>query len=207
MVGLKSLAGIYGGTFDPPHYGHLILAEAAQVQLNLKRVIWILTRRSPHKLTHSITPAETRLQLLQLALEGYMLYEISRVEIDRPPPYYAVDTIRLLRLTYPDEGLVYLMGGDSLVDLPTWHKPEELVALCHSIGVLRRPGCDPDLDELDRQLPGLREKVKWIDVPPVEISASLIRNKIKQGLPYRHLVPPAVGDFIEEHRLYQEIGR
>ncbi len=110
MAGLKPLVGIYGGTFDPPHTGHLILAEAALVQLNLSCVIWVLTRRSPHKSAHSITPVELRLEMLQVALEGYSKFEISRVEIDRPPPYFAVDTVRLLKFTYLDEDLVYFNG-------------------------------------------------------------------------------------------------
>ena len=204
MAGLKPLVGIYGGTFDPPHTGHLILAEAALVQLNLSRVIWVLTRRSPHKSTHSITPVELRLEMLQAALEGYSQFEISRVEIDRPPPYYAVDTVRLLKFTYQYEDLVYLMGGDSLNDLPTWHKPEVLIESVHAIGVLLRPGCEVNLEDLETKLPSLQNKVRLIHVPPVDISASMIRKKIKQKLPFRHLLPPVVANFIEEHQLYQE---
>jgi len=204
MAGLKPLVGIYGGTFDPPHTGHLILAEAALVQLNLSRVIWVLTRRSPHKSAHSITPVELRLEMLQAALEGYSQFEISRVEIDRPPPYYAVDTVRLLKFTYQYEDLVYLMGGDSLNDLPTWHKPEVLIESVHAIGVLLRPGCEVNLEDLETKLPSLQNKVRLIHVPPVDISASMIRKKIKQKLPFRHLLPPVVANFIEEHQLYQE---
>jgi nicotinate-nucleotide adenylyltransferase len=203
MAGLRPLVGVYGGTFDPPHNGHLILAEAALAQRNLSQVIWVLTRRSPHKLAHSITPVELRVVMLQAALEGNLNFQISRVEIDRPPPYYAVDTVRLLKFTYPDEDLVYLMGGDALNDLPTWHKPEALVESVHAIGVLLRPGCEVDLDNLERKVPGLRNKVKWINVPPVEISASMIRKRIEQKLPFRHLLPPAVTDIIEKNQLYQ----
>lgn len=203
MAGLRPLAGVYGGTFDPPHKGHLILAEAAQTQLGLQRVIWVLTRRSPHKLNRSITPVEIRLELLQAALVGYPAYEISRVEVDRPPPYYAIDTLRLLQLAYPDEDLVYLMGGDALNDLPSWHKPGELVEACHAIGVMSRPGCEVDLDELEEKIPGLKSKIRWIHVPPVDISASMIRKYVRQDLPYRQFVPPVVADLIEEYRLYR----
>jgi nicotinate-nucleotide adenylyltransferase len=205
MARLTSLVGIYGGTFDPPHYGHLILAEAAQTQLKLKRVIWVLTRCSPLKLARSITPVEIRLQLLQAALLGYQKFEISRVEIDRPPPYYAVDTLRLLQLTYPDEKFIYLMGGDSLNDLPSWHKPKELVAACYAIGVMRRPGFEIDLDDLESKIPGLKSKIKWINTPQVEISASMIRNNIRQHLPYRQFMPSAVVDLIEKYHLYRDI--
>lgn len=204
MAGLKPLVGVYGGTFDPPHYGHLVLAEAALVQLNLVHVIWVLTRRSPHKLARAITPVELRLEMLEAALEGYSKFEISRVEIDRPPPYYAIDTVRLLKFTCMDEDLVYLMGGDSLHDLPTWHKPEVLIESVHAIGVLLRPGSDVNLDDLETKLPGLQKKVQLIHVPPINISASMIRKKIKQKLPFRHLLPSAVANLIEENQLYQE---
>ena len=204
MEGLKPLVGVYGGTFDPPHNGHLILAEAACTQLKLKRVIWVLTRRSPHKLDHSITPVEIRIQLLQAALVGNSNYDISRVEIDRPSPYYAVDTVRLLQYTFPDEGLVYLMGGDSLNDLPSWHKPRDLVAACHAIGVMLRPGYTVDLDFLETKIPGLKEKIKWINIPPIEISASMIRKNIRQNLPYRKLLPASVAELIEKYKLYRE---
>jgi nicotinate-nucleotide adenylyltransferase len=203
MAGLKPLVGVYGGTFDPPHNGHLILAKAAQVQLNLSQVVWVLTRRSPQKLTQSITPVELRLEMLQAALEGYSNFEISRVEIDRPPPYFAIDTVRLLKFTYPDEALVYLMGGDSLNDLPSWHKPEALVETIDAIGVLLRPGCEVNLEFLDKKIPGLQEKIRFILIPPVDISASMIRKKIQQNLPYRHLLPTVVADYIEENHLYQ----
>ena len=205
MAGLKQLVGVYGGTFDPPHNGHLILAEAAKEQLNLSRVIWVLTRRSPHKLSHSITTVDIRLNLLQAALVGYPEYEISRIEIDRPPPYYAVDTLRLLQISYPDDNLVYLMGGDSLRDLPTWHKPRELVSTCYAIGVMLRPGCEVDLDQLEKRIPGLVEKIRWIHAPLVDISASMIRRNIRQNLPYRHFLPPKVVDLIEKYNLYQNI--
>jgi nicotinate-nucleotide adenylyltransferase len=205
MAGLKPLVGVYGGTFDPPHNGHLILAEAAQAQLNLTQVIWVLTRRSPHKLTHSITPVELRIRMLQAAVEGYSNFEISRVEIDRPPPYFAVDTVRLLKYTYPDGELVYLMGGDSLNDLPSWHKPEALVESVQAIGVLPRPGVEVNLENLERKLPGLQSKVRFIHIPPVDISASMIRKKIQQKLPFRHLLPTVVADFIEVNHLYQEL--
>ena len=204
MAGLKPLVGVYGGTFDPPHNGHLILAEAARVQLSLMRVIWVLTRRSPHKLAYSITPVEIRLQLLQAALAGFSEYEISRVEIDRPPPYYAVETLRLLQTAHPNVGLIYLMGADSLHDLPSWHKPREFVASCHIIGVMCRPGYKTNLDLLEKKLPGLKAKISWIHTPLVDLSASMIRQKIRKNQPYQQYLPPAVVDRIEKFQLYRD---
>jgi nicotinate-nucleotide adenylyltransferase len=204
MAGLKALLGIYGGTFDPPHNGHLVLAEAALDQLCLSQIIWILTRRSPLKTSHSITPVEIRLEMLQAALEGQFNFVISRVEIDRPPPYYALDTVRLLKFTYPDNELVYLIGGDLLNELPSWYKPEALIESVYAIGVLPRPGCNVNLENLYEKLPGLQNKIEFINSPPVDISASMLRDKIRQRIAYRHLLPKGVADIIDKYHLYQD---
>jgi nicotinate-nucleotide adenylyltransferase len=202
MAGLTELVGIYGGTFDPPHNGHLILAEVARTQIKLDRVVWVLTRQSPHKQDRSISPVNIRLKLLQLALGESAYDDISRVEIDRSPPYYALDTICLLQASYPAADLVYLMGGDSLRDLPTWHKPVQFIKSCFAIGVLNRPGIEMDLSYLEHKLPGIKDKVIWIQSPMVDISASMIRQRIRQNLPYREYLPKAVADYIDQNDLY-----
>lgn len=113
--------GIFGGTFDPPHIGHLILAAEALAQLELDRVLWVLTPNPPHKTRRSLTPVALRYELLRAAFEADPAFVISWVDLDRPPPHYAVDTMRLLRQDHPRDRLVYLMGSDSLDDLPLWH--------------------------------------------------------------------------------------
>ncbi len=132
--------GIFGGTFDPPHIAHLILAAEAVDQMALDKVLWVLTPFPPHKTDKEITPCAQRLELLQAAIAGDSRFELSRVEIDRQPPHFALDTVTLLHQAYPGSRLVYLMGGDSLADLPVWYKPQQFVAACDEIGVMQRPG-------------------------------------------------------------------
>lgn len=195
--------GIFGGTFDPPHVGHLILASEAADQLQLERVLWVLTPDPPHKQGLPITPLPIRLAMVEAAIEDNPLFEISRVEIERPGPHYAVDTMRLLHQSYPDSALIYLIGGDSLRDLPTWHRPQDFLALCDGLGVMRRPGDQVDLSRLEAVLPGLRQKVLFVDAPLLEISSSQIRQRIAQGRAYRYYLPPRVYAIIEEYRLYR----
>lgn len=200
---MAGLIGVFGGTFDPPHVGHLILASEAFHQLQFDRLLWVLTADPPHKQGCPIAPVSQRLDLLQAALAGNLAFELSRVDIDRPAPHYALDTLRILRGQNPGAALVYLMGGDSLQDLPTWHKPQEFLAACDAIGVMCRPGYDSDLAELESQLPGLTAKVRWIDTPRLEISSSKIRKRIAQGGAFRYYLTPPVYQLIQERHLYR----
>lgn len=199
MAGL----GIFGGTFDPPHLGHLILAAEAYDQLALDRLFWVLTPNPPHKLGHEITPAAARLQLVQAAIQDNSRFELSRVDLDRPGPHLAVDTVRILAHQYPDQEIIYLIGGDSLHDLPTWHKPQELVDEVDAFGVMRRPGDAVDLTRLEAALPGLSAKVRFVDAPLLEISASQIRERACQGRPFRYYLFPPVYELIVQLGLYQ----
>jgi nicotinate-nucleotide adenylyltransferase len=196
--------GIFGGTFDPPHIGHLILASEAAIQLSLTAVLWVLTRNPPHKGNRQITPVEIRLELLQAAISGDNRFRISRVEIDRPPPYFAVDTVRILQTQHPEAALIYLMGGDSLHDLPTWHHPGEFIRRCSAIGIMRRPGEPVDLPALEAKLPGIQEKIQWVEAPLIDISSSLVRRKVHQGFPICYYIPDAVAALVEKYHLYRE---
>ena len=195
--------GVFGGTFDPPHLAHLILAEEARYQLDLERVLWILTPVSPLKPGTSISPWRQRLDLLEAALMDNPTFEISRVDIDRPAPYYAVETIEILRESHLKGELIYLMGGDSLRDLPQWERPQELVDNCGALGIMRRPGDEIDLAKLEHVIPNLRAKVRWIDAPLLEISGTQIRERFKNGEPARYFLPPAVYQMIIDQNLYQ----
>ena len=146
--------GLFGGTFDPPHLGHLILASEAYSQLGLDRLLWVLTPDPPHKQEQIITPVEHRLAMVNLAIQDNPKFELSRVELDRPGPHYTLDTVESIAEKYPEADITPIIGGDSLRDLPTWHKPKELLYACHWVGVMRRPGEEPDLRELERELPG-----------------------------------------------------
>ncbi len=196
-------AGIFGGTFDPPHVGHQILAAEAAAQLELERVLWVLTPNPPHKLAQSISPDRVRLRLVRAAAARNPLFEVSTIEFERPGPHYAVDTLDALALRYPGAALFYLMGGDSLRDLPTWYQPREFLARCSGVGVMRRPEDDIDLAVLERVLPGVTARVHFVDSPLLEISASGIRARVAAGLPYRYYVPPAVYRLIERLQLYR----
>jgi nicotinate-nucleotide adenylyltransferase len=195
--------GIFGGTFDPPHIGHLILAAETRAQLELDRLLWVLTPEPPHKRHQHITPLQTRLELLHAALHDDPGFEISTVDMDRPGPHFACDTVRILADLHPQANLTDVMGGDSLHDLPRWRQPGELLARLASLGVMRRPGDAVDLNALERQLPGVSAKVRFIEAPLLTIAASDIRQRIAEGRPYRYYLPAAVYELIQNKQLYQ----
>jgi nicotinate-nucleotide adenylyltransferase len=194
--------GVFGGTFDPPHLGHLILAGEALDQLKLDRLLWVLTSAPPHKSHQFVSPTPVRLELLQAVLGNNPDFELSRVDIDRPAPHYAADTVQLLRRQYPETELIYLMGGDSLRDLPTWYRPQEFLDGCTGLGVMRRPGDEINLERLDAVLPGIAKKIQFINSPLLEISSKQIRERIHSGHAYRYYLPDTVFRLIDEKRLY-----
>jgi nicotinate-nucleotide adenylyltransferase len=195
--------GVFGGTFDPPHIGHLILAAEACQQLNLERLLWVLTPLSPFKRAGEITPLEQRLSMLQRVTAEDAGFELSRAEIDSPAPYYTSDTIQRLREENPSADLILVIGGDSLHDLPRWHRPADLVSTCHEIGVMRRPGDSVDLSALEGSVPGIQAKVTFFDAPLLEISSSDIRRRVREGLPFRYYLSQPVYEFILKHKLYR----
>lgn len=194
--------GIFGGTFDPPHFGHLILASEALDQLHLDKVLWTVTADPPHKQDQTISPVNDRLAMVRAAFQGNPAFDISHVEIDRPGPHYAVDTVKILQQQFPDAELIYLIGADSLRDIPTWHKPQELIAQVAGFGVMGRPEVNFDLLDLESQFPGLIAKVTFIDTPLIQISASQIRERAATCRPFRYFVPYDVFQFIEKKQLY-----
>jgi nicotinate-nucleotide adenylyltransferase len=195
--------GIFGGTFDPPHIGHLILAEEAQSHLKLDRVLWVLTPFPPHKQGQNITLLQHRIKMVQLAIAGNPSFVFSSVDVDRPLPHYAVDTVAILHEKMPDNELFYLMGGDSLRDLTFWHRPIDFVELCQGIGVLRRPGAEFDLAVINSLIPGINGKLQFIDSPLIDISASDIRMRVANGKPFRYLITENIYKFILLRKLYQ----
>ncbi len=195
--------GVFGGTFDPPHLGHLILAAEAQAQLGLDRVLWVLTAVPPHKSNVSISPVDDRLAMLKLEVHDQPGFELSSVDMDRPGPHYTSDTLRLLAASHRGAELILVLGGDSLHDLPSWHEPASLIGLCAGIGVMRRPVDAIDLEALERQLPGLTSKVRFVDAPLLEIASHGIRERALKGLPFRYFLLPPVYNYILTHHLYQ----
>jgi len=200
MQGRKRL-GVLGGTFDPPHYGHLVLAEAARVQLRLERVLFVPAGQPPHKPGRPITPAHHRVAMVEAAIADNPAFALSRVDLDRAGPHYTVEMLALLRQEYPGAELYFLMGEDSLVEFPTWRDPAGIVRQAH-VAVMPRPGYEPDLAALERAVPGVRERLVWLDAPWLDITASDLRRRVREGLPLRYLVPPPVEVYIREHRPY-----
>jgi len=194
--------GILGGTFDPPHYGHLALAENARAQLGLDRVLFVLAGQPPHKPDRPITPANHRAAMLKAAIADNSAFAISRVDVDRPGPHYAVDMLALLRREHPEAELFFLMGGDSLAQFLTWRDPTGIVQRAH-LAVMRRPGHTADLEKLKHTIPGIQERLAWLDTPHLDIASSDLRRRVREGSPLRYLVPPAVEDYIREHLLYR----
>jgi nicotinate-nucleotide adenylyltransferase len=198
----RTKIGVFGGTFDPPHIGHLILASEAAHQLQLSRLLWVLAPDPPHKQDQSITPLPHRLEMLQRTIANNPMFEISYLEINRPGPHYSIDTVRLLAKQEPQADITLLLGGDSLRDLPTWHLYNDLVAAVSKIGVMRRPGDPFDMPALEDQIPGLTEKVSFIDSLLQNLSSSEIRRRAIEGRVYRYYVLPSVYDYIESNHLY-----
>ncbi|MCJ7513871.1 MAG: nicotinate (nicotinamide) nucleotide adenylyltransferase [Anaerolineales bacterium] len=200
---MARLVGVLGGTFDPPHYGHLRLAGEARRMLLLDKVLWVVTAVPPHKPLAPVASIDTRLQLVRAALKDEQGFELSLADVERPAPHYAAGTMEWLRQRDPAAQFAYIMGSDSLIDLPTWHDPAGFLALCWRLAVLQRPGPKPDLATLEEALPGLGEKVVWVEATLVDVSASEIRRRVKQDLPYKHLMPPGVAKIIEDLGLYR----
>lgn len=196
--------GVFGGTFDPPHLGHLILAAEAADQLRLERVLWVITPDPPHKFGRAISPLAVRLPLLEAALTSEPRFSISRVDVDRPGPQYAVDTLRLLAEEFPNAELVYLLGGDSLRDLPLWYDPQGLLAQVNELGVMRRPGDEVDMARLESILPGIMAKTRFVDSPLIEIASSDIRERLRNGKHYAYFLPERVHELIEQNGWYRE---
>ena len=194
--------GLFGGTFDPPHLGHLILASEAQSQLELDRLLWILTPEPPHKQEQLITSIEHRLAMVKLAIEDNPNFELSRIELDRPGPHYTLDTVKLIAGQNPNAEIVPIIGGDSLRDLPKWHQPKELLYACHWVGVMRRPEDSANLEALERELPGISSKVHYVDAPLLEIASREIRSRIAEGRSVRYYLPAPVREYINQHHLY-----
>jgi nicotinate-nucleotide adenylyltransferase len=187
--------GIFGGTFDPPHIGHLIAAQDACLQLALDRVLFVPAGQPPHKLGQDITPAEIRLEMLTAALSDDERFQISQVELRRAGPSYMVDTLRELRKDFSSDELFLLLGADQVRELHTWREPHEVARLARIV-LISRTGvvAVPELQVLVAQS---------IEVTRIDVSATQIRKRIGAGQSIRYLVPPAVEQIIHRHGLYQ----
>lgn len=189
--------GLFGGTFDPVHLGHLISAEQVREQCNLEQVWFLPALVPPHKNGQTVTEAAHRLQMVELAIAGNPYYRASRVEFERSGSSYTVDTMAILRERHPKHTFYFIIGADMVADLPNWHRIEQLVKDTEFVG-LARPGYErPQLAD------AIASRVQYADMPLLEISATGIRERVRTGRSIRYFVPDRVRNYIEEHRLYE----
>jgi nicotinate-nucleotide adenylyltransferase len=196
--------GVFGGTFDPIHIGHLILADEAHYQLGLDVVYLVPAADPPHKRGRALSPMEHRMMMARLATIDSPFIHVSRIDADRPGPHYTADMLRLLQTQAGNVAdLYFLMGMDSLRDLPTWHEAQWLVDNC-TLVALSRHDVTLDWDPLASALPGIREHVVILDMPELEISSRDIQERVRQGRPFEHQVPTVVDRYIRQHKLYTD---
>jgi nicotinate-nucleotide adenylyltransferase len=195
--------GIFGGTFDPIHFGHLVVAENCWAQLGLDEVLFVPAGSPPHKGGKVISGADDRVAMVERAIADNDHFRLSRVDVDRPGVSYSVDTVRLLQAQLgPETQLFFIIGGDSLGDLPTWRDPSRLVELCQIVAV-NRPGYPRFAPErLEPAIPRAGQRIRHLVVPELNIAASEIRRRVAAGEPIRYMVPEAVRCYIEERGLY-----
>jgi len=195
--------GVLGGTFDPVHNGHLIVAEEAKTRLNLVEIIFVPAGQPWLKAAKPISPAEHRLQMLRLAIADKPYFKLSTIEIERTGPSYTIDTIAELRDKLgSDDELFFILGWDSLAELPQWREPSRLIKMCYLVAVPRPGYPRPKLKTLEVIIRGLSQRVMLMKEPEIDISASAIRERVARGLSIRHLVPEPVNRYIKEHKLY-----
>jgi len=197
--------GILGGTFDPVHTGHIMVADVVKDELGLTEVVFMPAGKPWLKAGASVLPAEHRLNMVRLAIAGKSCFKASTMEIERKGPTYSVDTMAEMGREIDDnDELLFIIGWDNLMELPRWHQPERLISLCCLVAVPRVGFPVPDLASLEASIPGISQRVIILDKPQIDISASAIRQRVRQGLSISHLVPEAVEKYIKENGLYRE---
>jgi nicotinate-nucleotide adenylyltransferase len=194
--------GVLGGTFDPVHNGHLHIARELRHAAGLDAIVWVPAGRPPHKTGQIVSGDRDRLAMLELAVAGSPTDEISTIDLDRGGPSYTADMLELLGQQLTPAALVFLMGEDSLRDLPTWHDPARILRLAE-LAVAGRPGIEADLEALAAAIPGFDGRVEIVPTVEVPYSSSDIRERVRKGASITGLVPPAVERYIVDHGLYR----
>jgi len=188
---------IFGGTFDPIHHGHLILANEIRENLKIANLYFLLTGIPPHKPIESISTLNHRISMLRLALQDQTGFEISDLEIKNPDISFTIDTVRSFKDRYFDNNIYIIIGMDSLLNMRNWKEPEKLIDLCRII-VAGRPNYDPA--DVDLQF---KNKIDFLRTSQIEISSSDIRRRVREGRSIKYLVTPAVEQYIIDHNLYR----
>jgi nicotinate-nucleotide adenylyltransferase len=193
--------GVFGGTFDPVHVGHLLVATYALDALSLDTLLFVPAGRPPHKPGQIVSLDEDRWAMLELAIAGRPGFEMSDADLVREGPSYTVDLLKRLTSTYGDVQLFFVIGADSLRDFHTWHQPASIPALA-TIAVAGRPGVVVDIAAATHLTPALAGRVVEIDIPLIDVSATTIRERIREGRPIWYQTPKPVEQYILDHRLY-----
>ena len=198
--------GILGGTLDPIHNGHLMIAECARDQLSLDEVWFMPTGNPPHKSNQNISPNEVRKEMIELAIEDNNNFKFSDFEYKRDGIIYTSDTMKLLKNAYKDTDFYFIMGADSLLNFETWKDPQEICRLCVIVAAVR--DCMP-MHQLDEQIARLNEKycadIRKLETPNLDISSHVIRNWVAEGKSCRYYVPKDVLAYIEERKIYRNL--
>lgn len=202
-MGQTSRVGVFGGTFDPVHVGHLIVAEILQYELDLERIIFLPAGRPPHKPEQSLAPDHDRVEMLRLAIRRSPTFSISMIDLERPGFSYTAKSLELLAQSLPENTEMYfIMGQDSLRDFPNWHRPD-LIAKQVKLGVALRPGVEVHVEDIERAVPEAAGRIEIVPVPLIGIASRDIRWRVAHGKPFRYQVLPLVADYIQEHGLYR----
>ena len=193
--------GILGGAFNPPHIGHLVCAQEALVQLELDSVVFVPVGEAPHRELQDDPGPEARLEMVELAIADDERFSTSRIEIDREGPSYTVDTLDQLLAESPKDELFLILGGDQAAALATWHEPEKVLERA-TLAVFERMswGRNAIVIKIGR-MPGA-ERVRYLDMPMIQVSSSAVRRRVREGVPIRYLVPDKVVEYIASHELY-----
>ena len=201
----KPRLGIMGGTFDPIHYGHLVAAEMARAEFKLSKVLFIPTGIPPHKNRTDISAGELRLEMVECAINDNSDFASSALEIEREGPSYTVETLRMLRKTWPDYELYFIPGTDALREIFSWREAEEILRMIQFIGAAR-PGFDASdfLLKVQEEHPEILDRIHYLEVPALAISSTDIRRRVKRGEPIRYLLPEGVRQLIQQRGLYTE---
>ena len=201
----KKRVGIFGGTFDPIHMGHLIVAETIMDEFHLDKVVFIPAAVPPHKLDKQISPAKHRYMMTMLATCSNPRFQVSDMEMHRQGPSYSRDTLaQLIEEHGSDTEFYFIVGADSVENLHTWNRIDELLTMCHFIGA-SRPGCMPDMEKIAQRFGPLAEKIHCLETPELEISSTEIRHRVGQKRTIRYIVPETVEQYIYKEKLYLDM--
>lgn len=196
----RAAIGLMGGTFDPIHIGHLVIAEEAREALSLSRMLFVPAGQPPHKPAGEVTAVEHRVAMVELAVADNAAFELSRIEIDRAGPSFTVDTVEELAR---DHDVTVILSAETFRELPTWHEPDRLFAAARVAVVPREGYPAPDPAWLAATFPGREDRVVYFDAPHLGVSSTVIRAKVAAGRSIRYLVPAAVEAYITANQLYR----